>query len=162
MPLHIRPAVTGDAETIVRFIRELAAYEEALHEVQATAEHIRQTLFCPEPRAFALICEDEDGAIGFAVYFFNYSTWQGQYGLYLEDLYVSPQHRGKGAGQALLQHLAQLAVARDCGRFEWSVLDWNEPAIRVYQHLGAQPQSEWVRYRLSGEALAQLAAHKQI
>ena len=101
MTLHIRPAVTEDTETIVRFIRELAAYEQALHEVQATAEHIRQTLFCPEPRAFALICEDGSGAICFAVYFFNYSTWQGQYGLYLEDLHVSPQHRGKGAGQAL-------------------------------------------------------------
>jgi GNAT superfamily N-acetyltransferase len=95
--------------------------------------------------------------IGYAVYFFNYSTWLGRHGLYLEDLYVSPEHRGAGAGKALLKHLAQLAVAKGCGRFEWSVLDWNEPAIRFYQAIGARPQDEWVGYRLTGEALEAFA-----
>jgi ribosomal protein S18 acetylase RimI-like enzyme len=97
-------------------------------------------------------------ACGFAVYFFNYSTWQGRQGLYLEDLYVLPRHRHAGAGKALLQHLARIAVANDCGRFEWSVLDWNEPAIRFYRSIGAVPMDEWVRYRLAGDALAAFAA----
>ena len=96
--------------------------------------------------------------MGFAVYFFNYSTWQGRLGLYLEDLYVSPEHRGKGAGKALLSHLAKIAVDNDCGRFEWSVLDWNTPSIEFYDSLGAKPQSEWIRYRMTGDALQNLAA----
>ncbi len=104
------------------------------------------------------MCERDSTAIGFAVYFFNYSTWQGRNGLYLEDLYVDPAARGSGAGKALLQHLARTAVDKDCGRFEWSVLDWNQPAIDFYESLGALPQGEWVRYRLTGDALLRLAA----
>lgn len=155
--LTIRPATVDDAPTILRFVRELAAYEKAEHEVQASAEHIRQTLFAPAPRAFALIALQGNQPVGFVVYFFNYSTWQGRHGLYLEDLYVTPAQRGQGVGRLLMQHLARIAVAHDCGRFEWSVLDWNAPAIAAYESLGAQPQSEWVRYRLSGQALLDLA-----
>jgi predicted acetyltransferase len=115
-------------------------------------------LFGPEPQARALICRVGGVAVGFAVYFFNYSTWQGRHGLYLEDLYVSPAHRNAGAGKALLQHLARIAVEKGCGRFEWSVLDWNEPAIQFYRSIGAVPMDEWVRYRLTGQALADFAA----
>ena len=106
----------------------------------------------------ALVCQVDGVAAGFAVYFFNYSTWQGRKGLYLEDLYVSPAQRGAGAGKALLRHLARIAVANDCGRFEWSVLDWNAPAIGFYEAIGAVPLSEWVRYRLTGPALEAFAA----
>lgn len=155
--LTIRAATPDDVDTILRFVRELAIYEKAEHEVLATPEHIHQTLFAPEPRVFGLIALDGDTPVGFAVYFFNYSTWQGRHGLYLEDLYVSPAHRGTGAGKRLLQHLAQIAVAQDCGRFEWSVLDWNTPAIDFYESLDAKPQSEWIRYRLTGQALQNLA-----
>lgn len=156
--LTLRPATPQDTGLILRFVRELAIYENAEHEVEATAEHFERTLFCPDPKVFGLICLDGDTPVGFAVYFFNYSTWQGRHGLYLEDLYVSPECRGKGAGKALLQHLAAIAVERGCGRFEWSVLDWNTPSIHFYESLGALPQSEWVRYRLTGQALRDLAA----
>ena len=155
--LTIRPALPADTDLILRFVRELAAYEHAEHEVLATPEHVQRTLFAPEPKVFGLVCLDGDTPVGFAVYFFNYSTWQGRHGLYLEDLYVSPASRGQGAGKALLQRLAQIAVAQDCGRFEWSVLDWNTPSIAFYESLGAQPQNEWVRYRLTGAALQALA-----
>lgn len=157
MPLTIRPATPDDVDTILRFVRELAIYEKAEHEVLATPEHICQTLFAPQPRVFGLIALEGDTPVGFAIYFFNYSTWQGRHGLYLEDLYVSPAHRGTGAGKRLLQQLAQIAVANDCGRFEWSVLDWNTPAIDFYESLDAKPQSEWIRYRLTGQALLNLA-----
>lgn len=156
--LTIRPATVEDAELILHLVRELAIYEKAEHEVLATPEHVRNTLFCANPSVFGLICLDGDTPVGFAVYFFNYSTWQGQHGLYLEDLYVSPEQRGKGAGKALLSHLAQIAVDQDCGRFEWSVLDWNTPSIQFYDSLGAQPQTEWIRYRMTGQALQQLAS----
>lgn len=155
--LTIRPATPADTDTLLRFIRELAVFEKAGHEVLATPEHLQRTLFAPQPAVFGLVCERAGEAIGFAVYFFNYSTWQGQHGLYLEDLYITPQQRGVGAGKAMLSHLARIAVERDCGRFEWSVLDWNTPAIDFYDSLQAQPQSEWIRYRLTGEALQQLA-----
>lgn len=156
--LHIRPAMVADTDTILHFIRELAIYEKAEHEALATPTHIHRSLFGAQPSVFGLICELDGQAIGFAVYFFNYSTWQGQHGLYLEDLYVTPHHRGVGAGKALLQCLARIAVARNCGRFEWSVLDWNTPSIAFYESLGAQPQSEWIRYRMTGQALTDLAA----
>lgn len=159
--LTIRPATIEDTDLILHFVRELAIYEKAEREVLATPAHVHRTLFCKNPKVFGLICLDGDTAIGFAVYFFNYSTWQGQHGLYLEDLYVSPEHRGKGAGKALLSHLAQIAVDNDCGRFEWSVLDWNTPSIEFYDSLGAKPQSEWIRYRLTGTALRELAQHGQ-
>ena len=155
--LTIRPATIADTDLILHFVRELAIYEKAEHEVLATPEHVHRTLFCEQPKVFGLICLAGETPIGFAVYFFNYSTWQGQHGLYLEDLYVSPEHRGHGAGKALLRHLAQIAVDNDCGRFEWSVLDWNAPSIAFYDSLGALPQSEWIRYRLTGEKLRALA-----
>ena len=156
--LHIRPATVADTDTILYFIRELAIYEKAEHEALATPEHIHRTLFGAQPSVFGLICELDGQAVGFAVYFFNYSTWQGQQGLYLEDLYVTPHHRGVGAGKALLQRLAHIALQHDCGRFEWSVLDWNTPSIQFYDSLGAKPQSEWIRYRMTGQALLDLAA----
>lgn len=158
MPLHIRPATPDDAELILRFITELAIYEKAEHEVKTDAAGIRDSLFSEGSTAHGLICENDGQSIGYAVYFFNYSTWLGKHGLYLEDLYVSPEARGLGAGKALLRHLAQLAVARGCGRFEWSVLDWNTPAIDFYQSFGARPQSEWTTYRLTGQALLDFAA----
>ena len=156
--LHIRPATVADTDTILHFIRELALYEKAEHEALATPAHIHRTLFGPQPSVFGLICELGGQPIGFAVYFFNYSTWQGQHGLYLEDLYVTPEQRGVGAGKALLQRLAHIALQHDCGRFEWSVLDWNTPSIEFYDSLGAKPQSEWIRYRMTGQALLDLAA----
>lgn len=156
--LHIREATPADTDLILHFVRELAVYEKAADEVKATPDHIRRTLFRDRPRVFGLICLADDQPIGFAVYFFNYSTWQGQHGLYLEDLYVTPEARGLGAGKALLAHLARVAVEHDCGRFEWSVLDWNTPSIAFYDSLGARPQSEWIRYRLSGDELKALAA----
>lgn len=153
----IRPATPADAGVILGFVRDLAAYENAAEEVVATEESIRRTLFEDGATAHALVAEMNGAAIGFAVYFFNYSTWQGKNGLYLEDLYVTPSCRGVGAGKGLLQRLAQIALERGCGRFEWSVLDWNEPTIRVYEAIGAEPQSQWIRYRLEGESLEELA-----
>ena len=155
--IEIRPATVGDAALILRFIRELAAYERAEHEVLASEADIRASLFGDGP-ARALLCSVGGVEAGYAVYFFNFSTWQGRKGLYLEDLYVTPAHRNVGAGKALLQHLARIAVAQGCGRFEWSVLDWNEPALQFYRSIGASPMDEWVRYRLAGPALAEFAS----
>ena len=159
--LQIRPATPADTDLILQFVRELAIYEKAEHEMQSTSAHLERTMFCENPAVFGLICLDGDTPVGFAVYFFNYSTWQGRHGLYLEDLYVSPEARGLGAGKALLRHLAQLAVARDCGRFEWSVLDWNTPANDFYESIGARPQSEWTTYRQTGQAQLDFAASHQ-
>ena len=156
--LNIRPATIQDTDTILRFIRDLAIYENAESEVLSTPAHVHKTMFSDGATAHGLICEQDGQAIGFAVYFFNYSTWQGRNGLYLEDLYVDPSHRGSGAGKAILRHLARIAVEKDCGRFEWSVLDWNQPAIDFYERMGAKPQSEWIRYRMTGDALLALAA----
>lgn len=158
MTLDIRPASAADAGLILHFIRELAVYEKAEDQVEATAESIAASLFGPGSPARALICEQGGEPIGFAVYFFNYSTWQARKGLYLEDLFVLPSARGAGAGKRLLRHLARIAVAEGCGRFEWSVLDWNQPAIDFYDSIGARPQSEWVRYRMHGPALRDFAA----
>jgi GNAT superfamily N-acetyltransferase len=156
--IEIRPASEADVPLILGFIKELAIFEHAEAEALATPAQIRNSLFGPQPHARALICRVDGVDAGFALYFFSYSTWQGRQGLYLEDLYLSPAYRHQGAGTALLQHLARIAMANDCGRFEWSVLDWNEPAIKFYRSLGAVPMQEWVRYRLVGEALAQFAA----
>lgn len=153
----IRPATPEDASLIMRFITELAIYEKAEHEVVASEDVIRNSLFDANSGTSALICNIDDVPVGFAVYFSSYSTWLGKKGIYLEDLYVSPEYRGVGAGKALLKYLAQVAVATHCGRFEWSVLDWNEPAIQFYKSLGAEPQDEWIRYRLTGAALEALA-----
>ena len=154
--IAIRPAQVEDAGLIMHFIRELAIYERAEDQVVASEGDIRESLF-KSGSARALICSIDGAAAGFAVYFFNYSTWQGRKGLYLEDLYVTPAHRKAGAGKALLQHLARIAVAEGCGRFEWSVLDWNEPALEFYRSIGAWPMDEWVRYRLAGPALLEFA-----
>jgi len=155
--VSIRPATADDAQLILALITELAVYEKARHEVVTTEAELRLTLFGPDARAKALVAELAGQAIGYAVYFYNYSTWLGKPGLYLEDLYISQIHRGKGAGKALLEYLARQAVAEGCGRMEWSVLDWNTPAIEFYEAMGAKPQSEWTVYRLAGEALARFA-----
>jgi len=157
MNITIRDAQARDAAQIHAFIVELAIYEKAEHEVIASVADIERSLFEPGSPARGLICELDGQPVGFAVYFLSYSTWLGRKGLYLEDLYVSPQHRGSGAGKRLLRHLARLAFDSGCGRFEWSVLDWNEPAIQFYQSLGAKPQSEWVRYRMAGDTLKHFA-----
>ena len=156
----IRPAIAEDSQTIRQFILDLAIYEKAEHEMLANENHIRNTLFCEKPQAFALIAELDGIAVGFAVYFFSYSTWLGKYGIYLEDLYVSLEHRGKGAGKALLKELARIAVAKDCGRLEWSVLDWNEPSIKFYEAMGAEPKDGWTVYRLDGEALTSFSKNE--
>jgi GNAT superfamily N-acetyltransferase len=155
--IEIRQAATEDAGLILRFITDLAIYEKAEHKVLASEADIKQSLFAEDSSASAFICTIDNKPVGYAVYFFNYSTWLGKSGLYLEDLYVSPEYRGVGAGMALLKHLAKIAVAKGCGRFEWNVLDWNEPAIQFYESIGARPQSEWVGYRLTGDALYELA-----
>ena len=155
--LRIRPAVADDAGLILRFIRELAIYEKAEASVQTDEAGIRTSLFGADAKVQALVCERNGVAIGYAVFFYNYSTWLGRNGIYLEDLYVSPEQRGCGAGKALLQHIARLAVAQGCGRFEWSVLDWNTPAIDFYRAAGALPQDEWTVYRLQGDALRRFA-----
>ena len=155
--LKIRDACPEDAQLILDFITQLARYEKAEDQVVATLESIRRSLLSATASAKALICSRDDKPIGFAVYFYNYSTWLGKNGLYLEDLYIAPEYRQCGAGRLLLKHLARLAAEQDCGRFEWSVLDWNEPAIRFYEAIGAKAQKEWVIYRLSGDDLTAFA-----
>lgn len=154
----IRPATASDVPTILQLIRELAEYERAPDEVHATEPQLREVLFGAKPAAEVLLAVEGDEAVGFAVYFFNFSTWLGRPGLYLEDLFVRPSVRGSGYGRALLQRLAQIAQARNCGRMEWAVLDWNEPAIGFYKKLGAQPMDEWTVYRLTADRIADLAA----
>lgn len=154
----IRPATPSDITTIMQFVIDLAIYEKAEHEVVATEQHFLDTLFCESPLAYALIAEIDGHAVGFAVYFFSFSTWLGQHGIYLEDLYVTPESRGSGAGKALLKELAKVAVANNCGRVEWSVLDWNEPSIKFYEALGAEPKDGWTVYRLTDKALHNFAA----
>lgn len=155
--LTIRPARIEDAAVILRFVRDLAEYEQAADEVVASLSDVERSLFGDGATARSLIAELDGSPVGFAVYFFNYSTWQGRNGLYLEDFYVTPACRGAGIGKAILKRLARIAVETGCGRFEWSVLDWNEPSIRVYEAIGAEPQSQWIRYRLEGKALKRLA-----
>ena len=156
--LKIRKATEADVGVILQFIRDLAIYEKAEHEVKTDEAKILQTIFSEEAVAKAIICELDTKAIGFAVYFYSYSTWLGKKGLYLEDLYVNPEQRGLGAGKALFERLAQIAVENDCARFEWRVLDWNEPAIQFYEKMGAVAQSEWIGYRLEGDGLNKLAS----
>jgi GNAT superfamily N-acetyltransferase len=155
--VEVRPAREQDSAFILSLIKELAIYEKAEEAVVATEAHIKETIFGPDSIAHGLICNVEGQAVGFAVYFYNYSTWLGKNGLFLEDLYVTPEYRGAGAGKALLKYLAQLAVEKGCGRFEWNVLDWNTPAIEFYENFGAEPQSEWVGYRLEGSKLTDFA-----
>ena len=156
-PFEIRPARVEDCSTIVDLIRELAAYERLEHEVRAGPEEIRRNLFGPRPYAEALIAEADRGAVGLALFFHNFSTFRGQPGIYLEDLFVRPEYRGRGIGKALLASLARLGVERGCGRVEWAVLNWNEPSIGFYRSLGALPQDDWTVYRVADAPLARLA-----
>ena len=151
----IRSATAADVPLILSFIRDLAIYEKLLPEVVATEETLRATLFGPTPAAHVVIAEVTEKPAGFALYFFNYSTFLAKPGLYLEDLFVKPEFRGAGAGKALLLHLARIANTRGCGRMEWSVLDWNEPAKGFYRKLGAVPLDYWRIMRLTGASLAQ-------
>jgi GNAT superfamily N-acetyltransferase len=157
MPTPIRTAIPADVPIILRFIRELAEYEREPDAVVATEAMLHDSLFGPSPVASALIAEVDGAPAGFAVYFFNFSTWLGRPGLYLEDLYVTPAARGTGIGKQLLKHLARIAVDRGCGRMEWSVLDWNTPAIDFYRTMGAHPMSDWTVFRLTGDALSKAA-----
>lgn len=154
--IRIGPATEGDIPVVLRLIRELAEYERLAHEVIASEALLRDALFGAAPSAEAVVAHAGDEPVGFALWFHTFSTFLARRGLYLEDLFVAPAWRGRGVGRALLTHLAGIAVARGCGRMEWSVLDWNEPAIRFYRSIGARPMDEWTVYRLSGDALAEL------
>jgi GNAT superfamily N-acetyltransferase len=151
---HIRPARPEDVPTILQFIHDLAIYEKEPNAVKTTEEQLHRTLFGENPAVFAHVGERYGEVQGFALWFLNYSTWEGVHGIYLEDLYVRPQMRGAGLGKDLLRTLAQIAVERGYARVEWSVLNWNEPSIKFYRSLGAGPQDEWTTYRLTGDALA--------
>lgn len=155
--LTIRAAQKKDASLILQFIKELAEYEKLSHEVTANEEILSKNLFGEEAHAKVLIAELEELAVGFALYFHNFSTFLAKPGIYLEDLYVKPAYRGQGIGTQLLKKLAQIAIEKDCGRLEWSVLNWNEDAIRVYEKLGAKAMNEWTTYRLTGVSLKNLA-----
>jgi GNAT superfamily N-acetyltransferase len=154
---RIEPAREQHVPLILELIKGLAEYEKLAHEVIATEAGLRDTLFGPRPSAEVVLAYDNEEAVGFALFFHNYSTFLGKRGLYLEDLFVRPEWRGRGAGRALLTHLAKIAAERDCGRFEWAVLDWNEPAIGFYKSLGAKPMHEWTVFRVTGESLRALA-----
>ncbi len=157
MSITIRDAVSNDAQLILDFIIELAVYENAKHEVKTDAKQTKEAIFGENSTVQALICEQNGEAIGYAVYFYNYSTWLGKKGIYLEDLYISESKRGLGAGKAILKHLAKKAVEENCGRFEWSCLDWNTPSREFYESLGAKAQEEWIGYRLEGDSLHSFA-----
>jgi GNAT superfamily N-acetyltransferase len=157
MSCSLRSATPADVPLILGFIQDLAIYEKLAHEVVATEATLRDTLFGSPPAAHVVIAEVAGQPAGFALYFFNYSTFLAKPGLYLEDLFVKPEFRGAGTGKALLLHLAKIANARGCGRMEWSVLDWNEPAIKFYEAIGARRMREWQICRLTGPALTQYA-----
>jgi GNAT superfamily N-acetyltransferase len=158
--LNIRDASVGDVPLILQFIRDLAEYEKEPQSAVATAEDLKRDGFGANPKFRVVLAEWDGAPAGFAFYFFHYSTWRGQPTLFLEDLFVRPQYRGKGIGKALLVHLARIAVAENCGRFEWQVLDWNTPSIEFYKSLGAETMKEWLTMRLAGEGIARLAAAK--
>jgi len=153
----IRPATAADVPIILELIRALATYERAPNEVTATEDGLNKVLFGEKPAAEVLLAFEDETAVGFAVFFHNFSTWLGRPGLYLEDLFVRPEDRGKGYGRALLIHLAKIARDRGCGRMEWAVLDWNDPAIQFYHKLGAKPMEEWTVFRLTRDGIAKLA-----
>lgn len=165
--IRIAPATPADIPVLLQLIRGLAEYEKLSHEVSATADGLHAALFGPRPVAEAILAYVADEAnsreiaVGFAVFFHNFSTFVGRPGIYLEDLFVLPEHRGKGIGKALLLHVAALAHERGCGRFEWAVLDWNRPAIDFYRGLGARPMDEWTLFRITGEPLAKLAGKQE-
>ncbi|HEY2568748.1 MAG TPA: GNAT family N-acetyltransferase [Candidatus Udaeobacter sp.] len=153
----IRPARLEDVPVILQLIHDLATYERAPDEVTATEEQLVDVFFGERPAAEVILAFEGQSAVGFAVFFYNFSTWLGRPGLYLEDLFVKPEKRGKGYGRALLVELAKIAQRRDCGRMEWAVLDWNEPAIKFYQTLGAKPMHEWTVFRLTRDEIGKLA-----
>jgi GNAT superfamily N-acetyltransferase len=154
----VRVARESDLDRIQQLIVDLARYERAAHEVKTTTEQLRLALFGPQPAAYALVAESDKQVVGLALYFRNFSTWEGVHGIYLEDLYVMPEYRGSGLGRALLMSLAELAVERGYARLEWAVLDWNQPAIDFYRSIGAVAMDEWTVYRLSGAALTAASA----
>jgi GNAT superfamily N-acetyltransferase len=156
----IRPATAADVPIILELIRALATYERAPNDVTATEDGLSKVLFGEKPAAEVLLAFENETAVGFAVFFHNFSTWLGRQGLYLEDLFVRPEDRGKGYGRALLIHLAKIARDRGCGRMEWAVLDWNEPAIQFYRKLGAKSMNEWTVFRLKRDGIAKLADAK--
>ena len=155
--ITVREATVDDSALVLDFIQQLARYEKLEHQCVATAEEVRTTLFGPDTKAAALVAFEDGNPAGFAVYFWSYSTFLAKPGLYLEDLFVKPELRGRGIGKRIFQELLRIAKANNCGRFEWSVLDWNEPAIKFYESLGAKAQAEWVRYRLDEEQISRLA-----
>ena len=155
--IEIRVATEDDVPLVLSLIKELAEYERLSHEVVATEEALRHWLFGGSPVAEVLIGEDREGPAGFALFFHNFSTFLGRPGIYLEDLYVTPSLRGRGVGRAMLAYLAKLAKKRDCGRLEWSVLDWNAPAIKLYKSIGATPMDDWTVFRVTEETLHGLA-----
>jgi GNAT superfamily N-acetyltransferase len=157
MTCAIRPARPGDETLVLAFVRELAEYEKLLDSVVATEGSLRAALFGPNPRVFCDIAEADGEPAGFALWFYNYSTFLARHGIYLEDLFVRPRFRGRGIGKALLVNLAARTVREGCGRLEWAVLDWNAPSIAFYEGLGASAMKEWKVYRLTGEALRRLA-----
>jgi len=157
-PVTVRPARTGDVGALLGLIHDLATYEHEPDAVETDEGRLAAALFSEAPTVFAHVAEDRDEVVGMAVWFLTYSTWTGRNGIYLEDLFVRPAHRGHGVGRALLAELAAIASERGYARLDWSVLDWNRPALRFYQTLGAVPMDEWTGYRLSGEALAALGS----
>jgi len=157
MSVSVRAAGPADAAVIVGFIRALAEYERLAHEARASLADVERDLFGPAPRVFCDIAEAEGEAVGFALWFYNYSTFRGRHGIWLEDLFVVPESRGRGAGKALLKRLAERCAAEDLGRLEWAVLDWNAPSIAFYDSLGAAALDDWTTRRLTGEALRRLA-----
>ena len=161
MTAQIRPARPDDVPGILALVRELAEYERSLHEVTATEADLRAALFDDHPAVYCHVIEHDDELAGFAVWFLNFSTWLGQHGIYLEDLFVRPQHRGRGFGRALLLELARIASERGYRRVEWWVLDWNEPAHGFYRRLGATPMDEWTVWRLTGDALVAASDARQ-
>jgi GNAT superfamily N-acetyltransferase len=157
LSVTIRKATIADTPTIFRFICELAEFEKAADQVETSVAALEKTVFGDDAVVDALICEEAGAPLAFALWYYTFSTWQGRPGIYLEDLYVTPAARGRGIGTTILKHLANFALENGYGRFEWSVLDWNTPAIRTYNATGAKPQGEWIRYRLAGAELEAFA-----
>ncbi len=155
--IEYRQAEAKDTPIILSFIKKLAEYEKLLHEVEATEEMIRETLFCADPKAFCVLAEDGEMPVGFALCFYNYSTFQGKPGIYIEDVFVESEFRGHGIGKGFFTYLAKKAIEEDCGRIQWWVLDWNEPSIDFYKKLGAKAMDEWTVYRLEGAPIKTLA-----
>lgn len=158
---ELRSPTIAQTHLILGFIKELAEYEQLSHECFITEESLRDSLFCEKPHAESLLAFLDEKPIGFCLYFFNYSTFLGKPGLYLEDLYIQPEYRNKGYGRQILSRLASIALERDCGRFEWAVLDWNEPSIAFYRKIGAKPMNDWTVQRLTGQALEDLSRFRK-